>query len=305
MLVSVIDEVEETLTASLQSFLDSKESDFCSLLRQFHNVFAKRIRPQPRSAHLSHEIQRHPLFLNEKREVIEQIVSDIEAGVDLTKYLSERTEQLAHYDKSLAHFGVHHFHLGEVLQTAGARIGRVKGTKCLLFARVLDEDVYLLDILGHGLRAGFLNVHLMRVMHRNWPESIENYRIEGAIGLARKYADHEAAELLEKDVNVILELGPSQVFMLPGMGTTTAGTPALVETRTNRTISTFREILSFVRHNSSAVAGGITRITAIGYNTIRLQGRVRVGLLEIYDARSGCAFLLEGDHLVISIPDEF
>lgn len=240
--VVLIDEVEETLSASLRDFLGSKEREFRPLLRQFHNILAKNIRPRPRKVHTSREVQQHQLFLNEKRHVIEQIVEDIEAGRDLTKYLSKKSEQPQYYDKSLAHFGVHHLHLGEGHQTKNVRSRRVKGTKSLLFARVLEDDIYLLDILNHDLHASFLNIHFLRVMHRNWPDSIESFRAKEAIGVAHKYTDSEAAELLENDINLLIELGPNQVYLLPGMGTTAAGTPTLVETRVNSTIHTIQKI---------------------------------------------------------------
>lgn len=252
--IIVIDEIRATLCVSLQEHLCSTESDLHALLRQFHNFLAKNISARPRRTHLSEEIQRHPLFLREKKQAIERIRADIETGSDLSKYLSEKSTQLGHHDKSLAHFGVHHFHLGDALEAWGARKGCMKGTKSLLFIRILDDDAYLLDILDHGMHTGFLNIRLFRLMHRNWPHSVEDHRIKNAIGLAQTYTDMEAAELLENDVNVFIEPVPGQVFMLPGMGTTTAGTSMLVERDADRSMDAILEIVESVKRNPSVIA---------------------------------------------------
>lgn len=285
--IIVIDDIRATLGASLQEHLGSSESDLHALLRQFHNFLAKHIRARPRRTHLSEEILRHALFLREKKQVIERIMADIDTGSDLSKYHSEKSTQLEHHDKSLAHFGVHHFHLGDAVEARGARKGRVKGTKSLLFLRVLDDDAYLLDILDHGMHTGFLNIRLFRLMHRNWPHSVESHRIKNAIGLARTYTDMEAAKLLENDVNTCIEPEPGQVFMLPGMGTTTAGTSMLVERDTDRVMDAILEIAASVKRNPTPIAMKITAITGIRHNTIRLRGRVKDGLLDIYDGSSG------------------
>jgi len=298
-------EIDNSLVAALQHHLGSKTVDLKGLLKEFHNLFLKQVSQRRRQVHVSEELTRHNLFKNEKQQVVEQIVATLENGGPLTPYLSEKSEQLQHFDSSLAHFGVHHFHLGEKTQHSGVRAGQVKGTKSLLFVRITESDAYLLDILNHDMKRGFLNMHLLRVMYRNWPESIEPFRLKGAIGVAVKYSDEEAAELLENDVNVIVELGEEQVYMLPGMGTTTAGTPLLMERRVDHTVREFRRIACMVEHNPNAVSALIKQLTGVGHNIIRLKGRVRAGLLDIYDSTSGCVFTTEREDLVVSMPDEF
>lgn len=288
--VVVIDEIETTLCASLQDFLGARRGDLRTLLRQFHNVLAKRISPMPRTVHLSADIQRHPLFDGEKKAIISRIITDIECGSDLSKYLSEKSDQLDLHDKCLAHFGAHHFHLGEIVESRGARRGRVRGTKHLLFVRIIESDAYLLDILGHEIRSGFLNLHLFRVMQRNWPESVESYRLPNALGLTRSYTDEEGAYLLEHDINLAVEPAPGQVYFLPGMGTTTAGTSCLVEERTDRTLNEMLSISEQIKQNPDLHADKIAKTTGIRYNTIRLRGGIADNALEIYDATSGFGF---------------
>ncbi len=290
--IIVIDEIQETLCTSLQVHLRSKENDLHTLLRHFHNHLAKHISAKPRKTHLSEEILQHPLYLREKKQIIECIMMDIKSGSDLSKYLSERSGQLEHHDKSLAHFGVHHFHLGDAIETRGTRKGRVKGTKSLLFIRVLDDDAYLLDILNHDIHTGFLNIRLFRLMHRNWPESVEDHRIKNAIGMACAYTDLEAAELLKNDINTCIEPEAGHVFMLPGMGTTSAGTSILVERNADRDMDVILEIAKFVKRNSLPIAREIIAITGVHHNTIRLRGRIKGGLLDVYDGSSGLSLCL-------------
>jgi hypothetical protein len=300
---TVIVEIDSSLTAALREHLESKTSDLKSLLKEFHNLLLKRVSQQRRQVHVSGELAQHSLFKNEKRHVVKKIIATLESGGSLDPYLSEKSEQLQHFDLSLAHFGVHHLHLGEAIQDYGSRAGRIKGTKSLLFARIAESDAYLLDILNHDTKYGFLSMHLLRVMHRNWPKSVEPFRLKGAIGVAVKYSDEEVATLLQNEVNVIVELGREQVYMLPGMGTTTAGTPLLMEQRVDQTLRDFTRVVRMVEHNSACVSDLIKQLTGAGHNIIRLKGRVRAGLLDIYDSTSGCVFTTERENLVVSVPD--
>lgn len=303
--VAVISEVDETLTQALQSHLGSRESQLRLLLREFHNVFIKNVSPKPRDVHWSEELKKHPLYKADKNQVIEKIASAIKHGKSLRPYLSEKSDQLNHYDLSLSHYGVHHLHMGDSKQSKGARAGRVKGTKRLLFARFTETDAYLLDILDHGMQTGFLNMHIFRVMHGNWPESVERFKLNGVIGVAVKYTDNEVAELLENDVNVIVEMDLEQVYMLPGMGATTAGTPLLAERRVDKTIDELCAIVNIVKQHSCETATLMKGLTGVGHNVIRLKARIRLGLLDIYDASSGCVFNLQERNLIVSVPDEF
>jgi len=303
--VVVISEVDETLIQTLQTHLGSRKSQLRLLLKEFHNVFIKNVSPKPRNVHWSEEIKKHPLYKSEKHQVIEKIASTIKRGKSLRPYLSEKSDQLNHYDLSLSHYGVHHLHMGDSQQSKGARAGRVKGTKRLLFVRFTETDAYLLDILDHKMQTGFLNMHLFRIMHGNWPESIERFKLNGAVGVAVKYTDKEVAELLENDVNVIVEMGLEQVYMLPGMGTTTAGTPLLAERRVDKTIDELCSIVTIVKQHSCETATLMKRLTGVGHNVIRLKARIRLGLLDVYDASSGCVFNLQDRNLIVSVPDEF
>jgi len=300
----IISEIDETLIESLQAYLKTNQSDLRVLLHEFYNVFIKSPSQQPRKVHWSSELLDHPLFQNEKNVLIKSIAASIENGNPLTPYLSEKSEQLRQYDISLAHFGVHHMHLGDKLQTKGARKGRVKGTKSLLFVRFVGSNAYLLDILGHDLQEGFLNMHLFRVMYKNWPESIEQFHLKGVIGVAIKYSDAEVLNLIKNDVNVIVEMGRNEVYMLPGMGTTTAGTPLQVEIHADRTIEELQMTVKAVHQHSISVAQWIRRLTKIGYNIIRLKSEIKNGLVYIYDSQSGCVFNMQGDKLIISNPNK-
>lgn len=301
----VILELDESLRDSLKNYLGSRSEDARVLLREFHNLFIKHVTPRPRAIHLSDEIKKHPLYNAEKKQVIEVIVSKVRKGHSVTPYLSEKSVQLEHYDSSLAHFGVHHFHLGVTKQKHGARAGRVKGTKSLLFVRFTELDAYFLDILSHGIRSGFLNMHLFRVMYRNWPASVDSFRLKHVLGLQVKHTDDEISALLESNVNTIVEMEPGRVFMLPGMGATTAGTSLEVERRASKAIDDLRIIANLVKNNANTFAALILKLTGCNHNVIRLRARIRTGLLDIYDASSGCVFNLQDGEIMVSVPDKF
>ncbi len=301
----IISEINESLIDSLQSQLQSKESNLDVLLHQFFNVLVKSISQNPRKTHWSSELLTHPLFQNEKNTVIKRIATDIESGNSLHCYLSEKSNQLQQYDKSLSHYGVHHMHLGDKIQNKGSRKGRVKGTKSLLFVRFVESNAYLLGVFGHDIRTGFLNMQLFRIMYKNWPESIEQFHCKGVMQLAVKYSDEEAATLLENDVNVPVEMAKNKVYMLPGMGTTTAGTPVHVEMTTNNAIDKIKIISEEVHKNAKGIGRCIKQLTNISYNIIRLKGGVKNNLLYLYDSKSGCIFDIQQGNLVVLTSDEF
>lgn len=298
--VSAISAVDETLIQALQQHLRSKRVSLHELLGQFCNRLAKNVPHRPRKVHLSRQLKLHSLYLNEKKRSIDGIIQDIEGGRNLSRYLSDTADQLDKIDYCLANFGVHHMHLGEI-QQGGKRKDRVKCTRSLLFVKVEDDDAYLLDILDHDLRASFLSIRLMRTMLENWPELLNSYRFP--VHSLEKLSDHEIAELLEGNVNCAIDLGtdvnPYQVFRLPGMGMTSAGTSLKIGTQVDNILRDLRATTSAIMQNPRAVMEIVHDIGGKSFKAIRLKARIRNGKIEIYDEISSCVFSKEDNKLTV------
>lgn len=101
----------------------------------------------------------------------EQIRRSVIEGEDLNPYLSKLIGKVKKTDLLLSDWGVHHLHLGTVLE--GQYMAR---TGPLLFARVTEKVLYAIDIYTHD---DFADADIVEVIHRNWPKSIEHWILRG------------------------------------------------------------------------------------------------------------------------------
>lgn len=104
--------------------------------------------------------------------VIDDIVQRAESGDDLSPYLSRRMKSVDYEDALLNDWGIHHFHLGGVLESDGY----VKRTGDLLYGLVRDNTLFLIDVLHHN---SFEDTDLLEVVHSTWPALMEPWRARG------------------------------------------------------------------------------------------------------------------------------
>ncbi|MCF5775741.1 hypothetical protein GIV40_01385 [Pseudomonas poae] len=101
----------------------------------------------------------------------EQIKLSVIEGKDLNPHLSKLIGKVEKTDLLLSDWGVHHLHLGTVLE--GQYMAR---TGPLLFARVTADIFYAINVYTHD---DFADAEIVEVVHRNWPESIEHWALRG------------------------------------------------------------------------------------------------------------------------------
>ena len=99
-------------------------------------------------------------------DVIKTIQQRAEKGDSLTPYLSTRMSDPDYNDSMLNDRGIHHLHLGELVEGESF----VERTGPLLFVRITEKDFYILNVLEHGQ---WSNQLLVKIVHDNWPNSIE------------------------------------------------------------------------------------------------------------------------------------
>lgn len=176
------------------------------------NLQKRLVEPKPRQIHRSKEFQ-CPAELQQGLSCIE---SAIRNGDDLTPYLSRLIKRADYDDPLLNHWGIHHLHLG-------ARVDSdhfVERTGPLLFVRFDSKCAYLINIFSHGAWA---MQDMIRILHENWPESIESYRLNGVIGLTRSVSDQDVKVLRRKNINTFVEIGPNIVYAPIGGGAASSG----------------------------------------------------------------------------------
>jgi hypothetical protein len=138
-------------------------------------------------------------------------------------------------------------HLGTSFEADGF----YKQQDMLLDARFTDTDAYFLTIKGHG---EWYAQEFIAIIDREWPESIARFRLP-VIDVERGYSDSERKELRNGNVDALIRMEKGKIYMSPGGGLSTDGTPthaaiahmqALKELRRHqdREIANARELLS-------------------------------------------------------------
>jgi hypothetical protein len=137
--------------------------------------------------------------------------------------LSRRLTDPEYDDPMLNDWGVHHFHLGATLEADGF----VTRTGPLLYARILDDRVLCIQILAH---ANWTNWKLIEIWHKNWPQTLEPYRLKGFSAAVPQPTDAELQKLRHGRVFTLLQMADGSIFAPPGGGVATCGLSAQVVT---------------------------------------------------------------------------
>jgi hypothetical protein len=205
------------------------------------------------------EFDQNPIA-TERSEIVAQIVSDIEGGGDLTKYLSRRVRtgfslppnpkkqlgRLDHLDLLLNEWGVYHFHLSSTVESDRF----VERDDPLLFAIFRPEKAYLLDI---GTHKTFADDRLAQIAISNWPNDQLFVEIKGILGLQEgtSHTSEERKQLRSAGIASFIPIG-NRVFSSPG-GISSAGTSAQASMLSNRIMRALKKFEEHVLADSSQV----------------------------------------------------
>lgn len=215
---------------------DRSDSALCShingldaqgLLVAYRNWESRLIRPVKRKVHISNALNLSQ-FRARHQNAFDKIVSDIENGNDLNRYLSERIRtpiQLRQkgtnfggrkdLDLMLIDWGMHHLHLGTKLR----KNGFVSRTNDLLFAIFRKTEAYLIDIKQHN---SFTSQSLIKTIKDEFPQTNILHEIKGIDDLSPVYSEAEHREMLNVGIKIAHEID-GEFYMTLG-GIHTAGT---------------------------------------------------------------------------------
>jgi hypothetical protein len=172
------------------------------------NALRRIPRAQPRRVHESREFCVPPMHAADYAA----LKALIERGEDLRGYLSrdivkERAEK---FDRLLNAWGIQHLHF------------RSDGTRDVLFAKITDADVYVIQAFPHGRRHQevWVESSLLQIVHENWPGILG----VGEAGLhAQSYSTAERLALRKANVNFIMTMPDGATYVGPGGGLTSSG----------------------------------------------------------------------------------
>ncbi|WP_445716578.1 hypothetical protein [Flavobacterium sp.] len=185
--------------------IENLTNDKISIL--YYALQKRRIEAKPRNVLVSKEFICPP----DLESGLELLKTKITNGEDIRPYQSRLLKKIGIQDGLLFDWDIHHLHLGTTLEDDGF----INRTGPLLYTRIDDENAYLINIENHG---AWTMQELLRIIHNNWPESIENFRIKDAVSLSTSFSDDDLKGLRNANVNSLIEVEPGAIYMGPGWG---------------------------------------------------------------------------------------
>lgn len=179
----------------------------------YFNAIRRRIQPAPRTIHRSAEFScPHDLQVG-----LNELEAKITGGTDLTPYLSRGLKNASRHDDLLNDWGVYHLHLGTNVEGDGF----AERTGPVLFALVTSSSLYEIQIYPHG---NWSNREVVEIIHKNWPDTIERYRLKGIVDVAYNPTSENIRQLRDAHVNSILKMDDGTIYAPIGGGMMSNGT---------------------------------------------------------------------------------
>lgn len=164
-------------------------------------------RQEARTIHESKELRIPPQYAND----YSALTKLIREGGDLKPYLSRDIGKKKSADKNdplLNRDGIQHLHF------------RRRGSGDVLFVKITDTDVFVIQALPHDDSQVWVNTSLLQILHDNWPEAAEG-RVAGIPG--ESLLASERLALQYRNRNYATAMSDGTVYLSPGGGVMESG----------------------------------------------------------------------------------
>jgi len=227
------------------------------------------------------------------KEGLSQLIRAMKEGRDINPYQGRgllkhdvsRELRGNRTDLLWADWGITHFHL-DATPIPSSRYFSVPADY-LAFCIVDAEFAVFVDVLRHPSGDGFSDFSLLETVHRNWPAYMESFKLKGVLP-GSSLSQSEIHSFREGGISSFFVLGDS-MYMSPGMGITSASTPAKVTLTMNRLRDTVDELARVICEGDGQVEKTLQGVGA-GVPALSLCATER-GLV-VYDETSKIAFSL-------------
>lgn len=243
----IADAIVGGLAGSNFSEADLRSLPLSDMLIAYCNWLDRGIPRRAYSVVRSAALNSNPLGLDPKYAAgLLEIERKLSSSEDLTPHLSRgilnsfvsppnRSPNLAQrgdLDLLLNDWGLHHLHLGTQIESDGF----VERTGPLLFAAIIGQQAYLIDIKPHG---AWVDTELIATSVREWPHAHIALEMKGVLGLSYYPTDGERKKLRQAGINCPIEVDGK--FYLPRMGLSTAGTSLQAVRKSDRLRATVQD----------------------------------------------------------------
>ncbi|NLH50159.1 MAG: hypothetical protein GX444_16390 [Myxococcales bacterium] len=219
--------------------INSNQRDIDIELMYF-NALKTRIFPKQRIVLIAKNFIQPPKY----EEAIQCILNRAEQGLDLSPYQTTNIRKLAKKDLLLFDWGIHHFHLGEILENYGF----IKRTDNLLFAYVTDTHFCAITIGDHK---SFNLISLLEEMHSNWPELLSKFILE-VESCGKTPSKEELGRARKAGLQPIITLSDDTTYFPIGGGIQTSGDSSDAVMHMNHFRNELKQRESEVRDNESS-----------------------------------------------------
>jgi hypothetical protein len=168
----ILDDLRDRLVSRLQqggfSVPDKARREVSAALIAVLRIPHRSIQVRPRQVHFSKELAaRWPLLSQGTLNALHVVVEELERGDDVTQRLTREHFRSGFNDRLHNDLGVQHLHLGprNLAQDSTGKHAMCEGHDDLLWVIARPDDVYLLDVLGHG---AFAKYDFGQVVYDNW-----------------------------------------------------------------------------------------------------------------------------------------
>ncbi|NIF03796.1 hypothetical protein F3J38_27780 [Pantoea sp. Acro-805] len=191
---------------------ETTKYDYLSLLL---NMKRRLVEPRKRTVHV-HSKLRVP---EKNSDGFINLVNKMKLGIDINGHQSHHLKRAEFNDDFLNDFGLHHFHLGTTNQKTGKYKLFIERTGNTVYAKVDQDDIYILGIYGHEKGETDLiksDEELLKSLFDEWPHLLVKYRAIGARG--HSLTPEERHRLRSSAANVITLLKDDIAILSPGGG---------------------------------------------------------------------------------------
>jgi len=160
------------------------------------------------------------------------------------------------------------------------------GESWLLFCIFVGNTVGFIDVRKHEDESLFSDQDLIRVVKESWPDYMEKFRIKGILPSKNGLTNNEINTLRKNGVSSFTCID-DDIYMGPGMGITSASTPARVTIKAHRILEWINMLAVLADDENGQLR---TEVKSLGIKEPLFELSLTPRGLAIFEAKTNVAF---------------